>query len=478
MISLIIDPSLSYPDSSTFFSPDEHFPEYKHSHISETKNHVYRAVRDCFAQAGLDREHFNKPTWNPLGDFIRPGSRVFVLCNFVFHRLSKEPAESFAAKCTHGSVLRALIDYLLLAVGNSGDIKFGNAPMQYCRWESVLSETGAQAVAKFYQSIGAPVKPRDLRLFVAHSNNLGGVADVERRSESGGVKVNLATDSLLSGLDNDPAVRYRVMNYNPKRTESFHAQGFHAYVINREILEADVVISLPKFKTHEKVGLTCALKGCVGAVGHKDSLPHHRFGSPKLGGDEYPSDRIGLLHIVSAFHDRVQRTMPDCRRGTILRIFDKGMRRIATFGSPIKEGAWWGNDTAWRMVLDLARILTYATSSGNLKSVVSRKHLVFVDGILGGEGQGPLSPEAVRSGLLLFSDNPVVADYAAALLMGFHPDRIPMLNEALALQRFPLLDHNLASEVVIYNKLTYSVSNLAKLAARPFKTPLGWNGRL
>ena len=66
-----------------------------------------------------------------------------------------------------------------------------------------------------------------------------------------------------------------------------HAPGRHRYVIAREIIEADVVFSLPKLKTHERAGLTGALKNFVGINGHKDCLPHHRKGGSLAGGDCY-----------------------------------------------------------------------------------------------------------------------------------------------------------------------------------------------
>lgn len=478
MISLAIDRAVTYPDGDDFYSPDERFPEYKYDHISRSKNPVYRAVRKTFELAGFDREHLNSPVWNPLGGFVQPGSRVFVLCNFVFNRLSNESAENFKAKCTHGSVLRALVDYLLLAVGKTGHITFGNAPMQFCDWDSVLNDTGAKVVREFYQKYDTRVEAKDLRLFAAHRTRLGRVVSMDKRQESEGVQVNLGSESLMAELDHKPPARYRVMNYNPRRTEAFHARGSHIYVISRHVLESDVIVNLSKLKTHEKVGITCALKGCVGAVGHKDSLPHHRFGPPERGGDEYPPDRTGLMRKLSSFHDRVWQIPPDRRLGNFLRVIDLTLRRLEGLRAPITEGAWWGNDTAWRMVLDLARILRYATPTGEMNPSPVRKHVAYIDGIIGGEGQGPLTPKCVPSGLLLFSDNPVSADYAAARLMGFDPDRIPMIREAQNLHSLPLVNQNLADEQIYCNGQTCSLSDLVNLATHHFEPAIGWKGKL
>lgn len=477
MISITADQTIVYPDPENFYSPDERFPEYRYAHISTKTNPVYRAVRNCFAQADLDRKHLGQSSWNPLGDFIQPATRVFVLCNFVFHRVADESAEDFAAKCIHGAVLRALVDYLLLAVGENGSVAFGNAPMQFCHWESVLRDTGAQVVEKFYQSNGVPVKAKDLRLFVGEKNRYGAIKKIERRNEADGVAVDLAADSLLVDLDRNPLTPYRVMNYNPARTEGFHAHGSHTYIINRHILEADAIVSLPKLKTHEKVGITCALKGFVGAVAHKDSLPHHRYGPPINEGDEYPSDRTGLLRMASALHDRVQQVTPDRTTGNLLRVADRIVHKVLEPVGPVTEGAWWGNDTAWRMVLDLARIATYASATGEMQTLPLRKHLILVDGIIGGEGQGPLFPEAVYSGSLLFSDNLLAVDYACASLMGLDPGCLPLIREALKLSKYPLIEHQLENEWVIYNSRSIPISELISLASYHYKPPLGWKGK-
>jgi uncharacterized protein (DUF362 family) len=478
MISLLIDTSLEYPDACDFFSPDELFPEYRFNHLASVKNPVYRAVRQCLAQSGLDQEHFGTPLWNPLGRFIQPGNRVFVLCNFASERREKELLENYQARCTHGSVLRALVDYILIAVGQAGTVSFGNAPVQFCRWDSVLDDTGARSVFDFYQSRGVPIQSIDLRLFVNQINSLGASIQVERRPDTGGIPVNLGGDSLLAELDRYSAHRFRIMNYNPKRINFFHSHGSHTYIINRHILESDVIFSLPKLKTHEKVGISCALKGFVGTVGHKDSLPHHRFGSPRISGDEYPQDKTGLLQLQSVFHEQVQQTKPDSNWGRLLRVTYRVIRRITRRWAPITEGAWWGNDTAWRMVLDLVKISTYASSRGELQTIPCRKHFVLIDGIYGGEGEGPAYPTAVRSGVLLFSDNLAATDYVNCILMGFDPLCIPLVRESLNQAKYPLLHGDLTSEQIVYNGQPTAISELTMLEKHHFEPPPGWKGKM
>ncbi|MEP0869909.1 DUF362 domain-containing protein [Trichocoleus desertorum AS-A10] len=474
-LSIIADPNLDYPQESGF-SPSERFPEYRYAEIACQPNLVYGAVRSCFAQAGLDEAHFGSPTWNPLGEFIQPGQRVFVLCNFVFHRRLNESAAQFKAKCTQGAMLRALVDYLLIAVGSAGKICFGNAPVQSCQWESVLEETGAQQVLDFYQAVGARVTAQDLRLYVAERTPFGSIRKLEQRQDDNAVSIDLGEQSLLTQISQSATTRFRLSDYDPRRTEAFHANGSHVYVLNQQVLAADVIVSLPKLKTHEKVGITCALKGCVGAIAHKDCLAHHRFGPPTTGGDEYPSDRFYIKRAASKVHDWVQQTPANGVQGNSLRVIDRllrsGLRRL----SPTTAGAWWGNDTAWRMALDIARILRYADAKGVLQPAPVRPHLVLIDGVIGGEGTGPLKPTPVKSGIVLFSDEPVLADAVSAQLMGFAPEKIPLLQATLTLQNYPLTCGDWDKVMCSYNGQAQEVGALTPPSNRGYQPPPGWCG--
>jgi hypothetical protein len=274
--------------------------------------------------------------------------------------------------------------------------------------------------------------------------------------------------------------RFRVSDYDPRRIEAFHLQGRHVYVLHRDVLAADVVVSLPKLKTHEKVGITCALKGCVGAIGHKDCLAHHRYGAPGAGGDEYPSDRWQIKRWVSAFHDLTQQVPVGSGRGRALHIADRLLRSAMRRLTGVAAGAWWGNDTAWRMSLDIARIIRFARPDGQLAASEQRRHLVLIDGIVGGEGEGPLRPHPVPSGCVLFADDPVTADFACARLMGFDPDKIPLLREAAQIKRYPLVDGGAAPDLVsaAYNGQSLSVGRLDSPIRTRFVPPTGWKGHI
>src|SRR5436309_13463681 len=72
-------------------------------------------------------------------------------------------------------------------------------------------------------------------------------------------------------------------------TNAKHSGAHHEYLLCRTPMDADVLINLPKLKTHKKVGLTCALKNLVGINANKNWLPHHTEGTPDDGGDQFPT---------------------------------------------------------------------------------------------------------------------------------------------------------------------------------------------
>ncbi len=471
MFASIVDQIADYPSPSGQYSPNERYPEYRYAHLSGAPNPVYSAVRRSFAQAGLDGAKFGTPGWNPLGQWVAPGADVFILCNFVYHRRPGESDENFLGKCTHAGVLRPLIDYLLIAVGPQGRVRFGNAPIQACDWARVLRETSADVLLRFYQALGEPVQARDLRLLVSSRSRTGRVRHEERRNESAAVSVELGRDSFLAGLPPGSFRLLRVSDYDSRKTVAWHGEGQHTYLVNREVLDADVVVSVPKLKTHEKVGLTLALKGCVGAVASKECLAHHRRGLPSRGGDEYRQDATGLKRVASALHDWVQVTDPRGVAGRFLRVPDRILRSLLHRYTSGIGGSWSGNDTAWRMALDLARILSLAAPDGSMGERVVRQHLVLLDGVVGGEGEGPLRPTAVRSGFVMFSDNPVLADHAAARLVGFAPDRLALLREA---GRAVPSEGWREARIVCFGRELKTADDLP--VVRRFRPPRGWEG--
>ncbi len=478
MIASIVEQrGTQYPDGEEYFSPSSAYPEYLFDHIARAPNAAYEMAREALRQAGLDAEHFGSAKWNPLGKYIRPGARVFVLCNFVHHRNPLEGHRAFLSKCTHASVVRAVIDYVLIAAGREGQVRFGNAPLQSCDWEAVLEQSGAAKLEEFYAAQSRDVQPRDLRSLVTKRGISGReLTAVNRQPEQ--VCVTLSRTSALSELTNGTAgepPRFRVADYDARRTEASHRDGQHRYFLAKEILEADVVVSVPKLKTHEKVGITCGLKGFVGTVTDKDCLAHHRMGGSDNGGDEYPgSSRLRLL--LARYHDWMQTLPGGSANRNFQLVVDRNVRRIVKRLGRVQTGAWYGNDTCWRMALDLAKIVFFADSNGTIQFSRARRHLSFIDGIIAGEGEGPLKPEPVDGGVLVFSDDIVLGDQIAARLMGFDPNKIALVREAAAL--CDTIGHESRDARIVKDGAPVCMGSIAPVLGRAFKAPSGWRGRI
>jgi hypothetical protein len=103
------------------------------------------------------------------------------------------------------------------------------------------------------------------------------------------------------------------------------------------------------------------------------------------------------------------------------------------------EGSWSGNDTVWRMSLDLNRILLYGRQDGTLASEPQRKLFHISDAIIAGQGSGPLSPQAFELGLLLASENPAAMDVVGAELLRLNSEVIPIVRRCFDSFRWPIV---------------------------------------
>lgn len=470
-------PGCRYPKTKDY-SPKECYPEYQFgSSCLSRANDVYGLVRKCLADHGCDSENFGKSNWNPLGKWIQKGQRVFVLTNFVMHRRPWESYERFLAKCTHGSVIRPVLDYACIATGDPGLVCFGNAPLQSCEYEKVLQETGADSISRFYRDrAGVEVGPHDLRLLKSRWTNFGAQVDVRKESLGHAVTIDLGRASFLEELFvGRGEVQVRVGDYCPSDTMSYHDKGKHVYVINRKILESDVIISIPKLKTHQKVGITCALKGTVGSIGRKECLAHHRIGSSEAAGDEYPFK--GMWRDYSSYMSDKACYMGTDISSNVYRVASKILSRIMRMGPRgITYGAWYGNDTAWRMTLDIARIMRFGRIDGTMDEAPARNHLSFVDGIVAGEGEGPMAPIPRKLGVLLFSPDICAADLACARIMGFDPSKIKLIENSFRCDTYPITEEKKEDIIFTVNGKNIEQNEMKEFFRPTFKPPKGWVG--
>lgn len=424
----------SYAGLAAPWGPGKDYPEVTRllgeAAAAGPPNEVYAAIRAALRGLGLDAARFGTADWNPIGDLVESGKRIVLKPNLIRHwnPAADGRGGTVDSVITHGSVIRAVADYAMIAAGPEGSVAIAEAPQMDCDFDRIREITGLDEIVRVYdETIGRVLEVIDLRREAVVFRD--GIID-ERRAlpgdPAGYRAVDLGDRSFFTGSGLDPN-RFRGADYDPGPTAEHHSNGRNAYLLSETVLSADLVINLPKLKTHKKTGVTLALKNLVGINGDKNWLPHHSLGPVDEGGDEFPQN--SLLDRLRSRATEIAR--PLLAKGKGLRLFQM-VRRVetATRGDQfIRSGNWYGNRTTWRMCCDLNRCLYYSDRDGlhlDHDGPV-RTVLTIIDGVLAGQGEGPLAPADVPLGVVLAGTDPVAVDLAAVRLMGFDESRLAKL---------------------------------------------------
>lgn len=429
-IALIHREVFEYPGVESTFRPSNCYPEYMFGDfLSGTVNEVYDMVREGFYMMGLDSARYGTKDWNPLGAYINHGDTVLLKPNFVMHENGS--GASLDCLITHPSVIAAVIDYVFIALGGTGKVILGDAPIQDCHWDELLANSGIDAMLAFYKKRGLTVELLDFRN-VKRDMKEGVYADQQQgNSVEHGILVQMGDNSAFAGLTEERLRMMRVTNYDPRIMNRHQAQGVHNYNVSEIVLGADVVISLPKPKTHRFGGITAAMKNMVGINANKECLPHHTVGSPTEGGDCYQSSSSTLAEAAQHLDARNMLTAEGKLKEaaaewhTYRQLLQKGQIEE---GEKYWNGSWYGNDTIWRTIADLNHILYFADKEGIIQKQPQRKVLIVADMIQGGQRSGPLAPTAAPAGVIAVAENPLLLDKVLASVMGFDYTSIPQLN--------------------------------------------------
>ena len=337
---------------------------------------VKKLLLECFMDLGL-------PASNPLKDYISPGNKVFIKPNWVASRwrASCPHKDTLYSVITHPSVIEAVADYVAEALQGKGEIIIGDNPSIDANFQELMDFTEIKRLENKYD---VKVTILDLRPLVCDNLEHYGKRNLmvhQTGDPLGNVEINLGKDSLLYGLD--PA-RFRGVFDEREETIASHTGETQLYTFARSLYDADVYISIPKMKTHQKVGATLNLKGLVGTISNKNQLVHWQIGYPENHGDEYPTKEAWEAGKTAHVKHR---------------------------------GAWPGNDTIWRMVVDLYK--------GMLQK--QRTYLSVIDGIVAGEGQGPFCPTSKNANTIIVGSNLLETDCATVRYMGLNPMKIKYL---------------------------------------------------
>ncbi len=419
--------SKDYP-TAVPFHPPERYPEYRGSE-TDPGNAIYGEVRETLRRLGLDADNFGTPNWNPFRGIVRPGMTVFIKPNTVNHDHPGD--ENIFSVIVHASILRPVLDYVCIALGGRGKIIIGDSQIIFGEFDKAMHVSQIEGLLDWYRSnCPIPLECFDLRVVRGTRSWLYGKwarVPVEQDPE-GYQAVDLGEKSCFVGID---PKRLRIAIASYKNMYRYHSEGRHQYVFPRSFLQSDAVISIPKLKTHRRTAVTLALKNFMGIPALKDCLPHFITGSVAEGGDQYihPSLR---KRICLYLHDIIQSSpyMPVKLLCAIVKRLVWDSHKIVPFKDDVYEAMWYGNDTLWRTLFDLNRIVFYADKEGQIHDVPQRTFFCLVDGIIAGEKDGPVNPDPVHAGVLMAGFNPVSVDAVATTLMGFDIDKIPLVYRA------------------------------------------------
>lgn len=473
-----------YPLSNEYFCPSIRYPEYRFTAIATQYNNVYDSIRNLLYLMGYDKQNFNTPLWNPLGTLITPGDTVLLKPNMVLHENGKSES-GLQCLITHPSLVRAMVDYVLIALRGTGEIIIADAPLQNCDFELLKMRSGYNKLLEFYNAQNIKIIFKDLRNYVSKKKGILYIESEINNNEN--IAVQLNEYSMFCKYDDKLFKNFRITNYSPEIMYEHHNIQKNEYLIAKDVLKADVIINMPKPKTHRKAGVTIALKNLIGINTNKEWLPHHTKGSSEESGDEYKNKNI-FKTVKSNLLDERNRAVA---QGKIIKancceflgVFFSVLSLL--YGKYKKndtysEGSWYGNDTIWKTILDLNRIIRYVDKQGNIQKKQQRKILNIADMVIAGEGEGPLLPSPIDFGCIAASENAVAMDAALATLMGFDYKKIPSINEALIqTDDFPLYTPGEIDCVSNYKKWNdVTLNKLKDTKYMHLKPTAGWKGHI
>lgn len=429
---------------------------------------VQQLVRDALAALALP------------ADFVRPGDRVVLKPNWVKEHDERRPGpDAWEHVVTHPAVIEAVTRWVAERLGGRGSITICDAPQTDSSFATLRRYCGLDAMLDRCRAAFPGVEMGLLDLRPEEWHAVDGVTVSKQAlpgDPRGSTHVHLDAASEFVGYAG--CGQLYGASYDMAETNARHAGTRHEYLLCRTPMEADVFINLPKLKTHKKVGLTCALKNLVGINANKNWLPHHTEGTPEQGGDQFPAatTKARLEHSWMGAAKRLLRNRPLLSR-LFVPLKKAGRLVFGDTQKVVRSGNWHGNDTCWRMVLDLNKCLFFFDGAGARRTRPLR-YLAVVDGIIGGEGNGPMAPDAKPCGVIVAGTHPLAVDTVAATLMGFDWRKIRLLQNAYAMRELDFAGFPPGAITVTSNRTPWSgpLDRLDETFA--FRPHFGWEGAI
>jgi len=452
IVAAIKSKNMEYPNSP--FNPPSIFPEFKdfkqYNLQTDISNDIYHSVRELLHDLELDKENFGTSHRNPLWNMIQPGQHVVIKPNLVFHEHPLGDKEWVLSMISHASIIRPIIDYILLAAWGEAKITICDVPIQSANWEKMIEINGLVDLIDFYKKKSVHINLLDLRfeIWIANKENLIIERNYKERDPLWYSVVDLWHKSALM-----PIIKYynkfEITDYWSWTVPKHHNKEKNEYFVPNTILDADLFINLPKLKTHRKAGITFAMKNLIWINWDKSWLAHHRRGSKSSWWDEYDRFHIftwlksnGVSYLKkSKIWIQIARVLYRAYKYIILKWKEPKAVYMQWNPTHISEWSWYGNDTIRRCIKDLNNIIFFADKKWVLHDKPQRKYLCIGDGILAWDKEWPMEQTPKKAGIILWWFNPVYIDRVAASIMGFDYKKIPQIVESFKNEYFNLCNH-------------------------------------
>jgi uncharacterized protein (DUF362 family) len=137
------------------------------------------------------------------------------------------------------------------------------------------------------------------------------------------------------------------------------------------------------------------------------------------------------------------------------------------------------------MCVDLNRCLYYSDARGEHFDAPKpiRTVLTVIDGIIAGDGDGPLAPADVPLGAVLAATDPVALDLACVRLMGFDEENLPKIRESMRADNLRITSVHRTDQVRVVEVNGESFAKNEKTleelsASKPFNPHPGWRNHV
>ena len=383
---------------------------------------------------------------------------------------------------SHPVVVQIVLDELARMLSGLGTLSICDAPHTYANFSNILARGDLNKhinnLSNQYPDLRVELIDLRREIWIREDEVV-----VERESNicdpRGYARFNMGSHSLFYQCPGEG--NYYGADYDSSIVNDHHHGDVQEYLIAGTPICADLFVNIAKLKTHKKTGITCCLKNLVGINGDKNWLPHHTKGYPLIGGDEFPD-----ISIKSLFESRLKSAgmklalgLPVVGPKLYAQMRAAGKQLLGDSTRTIRNGNWFGNNTCWRMVLDLNRCLLYGSMDGCLDPAKRKAFLGIVDGIQGGEGNGPICPDPVESKVIIAGDDPASIDAVCAVLMGYDPMLFPVVKNAFDLNvTYPVASSEFDRLKVLDFRRAHgdevSIHSLSPAENTPFRPHFGW----